>query len=63
MNCPVCGKPMEDGKFGFSAASIGQSMWWKNQEEMNEKLRIINVLKPYFEGHLCRECKALTIRY
>jgi len=54
---------MEDGKFGFSAASIGQSMWWKNQEEMNEKLRIINVLKPYFEGHLCRECKALTIRY
>jgi len=63
MNCPGCGKPMEEGKFGFSAVSLGQSIWWKDQEKRNERLRIVNPFKPYFEGHLCRECRTLTMRY
>lgn len=62
MNCPSCGRLMEEGKLGVSYGRFW-SIWWKGESGHTMKLRTGTPFRPHFEGHLCRECRAVTIFY
>jgi len=65
MNCPYCGKPMEEGYLSsktpvfWSEEVSGQPIPTRRGDVMLGKM--LGLLRP--KAHLCRECETVIVKY